>query len=117
MSCDTELNVTHSLSDHKEFVENSVAEMVDHHSNSRIQTPVISQEKRPNVAKHDSVSTSTDKDENYHLSVCTLGNVEIEENDECAENDKMISIIDKETRNNSYKVKFLSFSFARHSLI
>lgn len=108
MSCDTEF-VTHPLSsDDREFVEKSMAQVpFDSRSNSRIQT-VISQ-KHPNVAKYDSVSTSIDKDENYHLSVSTIGNAETEENAD----DKIISTIDKETRNNC-KVKFLSFSFVRH---
>jgi len=57
--------------------------------------------------KYDSILTSMDnKYENNHLSIPMSEKAKTEEDDE---NDKTISIIDKETRNNS-KVTFLYLS-------
>ncbi|XP_012523485.1 uncharacterized protein LOC105829299 isoform X2 [Monomorium pharaonis] len=103
MSCDAE-SVMHSLFKNEEVLEKSVVEVVDSRSNISLIQTVISQKHSKHVTiKYDNISTSTDKDENYHLSVPTVGNVETEEN----EDDKIISIIDKKMRNNSKEKKYI----------
>jgi len=103
MSYTTEL---HSLPENKEFIRNSLDEISLLCSNSHVQT--AQSQKSPNVAKCE--STSTDNDEfNDCLSVIEKAEVEAEGNDKY-EADKIISIVDEKTRNNS-EVKFLSLFY------
>lgn len=104
MSYDTE---SQPLPDDEEFIEKSVNENSRSNSNSGVSRTAISR-KHPSVVKCESALTSTDNEENDRLLVASvIGKAETRENDKY-ETDKTISIVDKETRNNS-KVKFLSF--------
>lgn len=85
-----------ALPDDKEFIEKLMDE--NSRSNNGIQT-VIPQ-KHSNVAECENILTSIDKYENNLVPTIEKAD---EENDEY-EDDNTISIIDKETRNNS-KVK------------
>ncbi|XP_024892789.1 uncharacterized protein LOC112468173 isoform X1 [Temnothorax curvispinosus] len=106
MSYDTESR--NSLPDDKELIENVVDEDSHSRSNSRVQTAVS--QKRSNIdidvkCDRDGALTSIDNDENDRLSVVpdVIRKVETEVEDDKDEADKTISIVDKETRNNSNK--------------
>ena len=94
------------LPDDKEFT----IETSHFRSNSNIEQTVISQKSNLNIidAKCDSiVLTSIDKYENNRSAFntsCSAEKAETEEADNKYENDKIISIIDEDTRNSS-KVK------------
>ncbi|KYN44622.1 hypothetical protein ALC56_01065 [Trachymyrmex septentrionalis] len=105
MFYDTESHLP--LPDDKEFI----IETSHFRSNSNTEQTVISQKRNLNEidAKCDSIIlTSIDKYENDHLSAlntsCSAGKAETEEADEY-ENDKIISIIGEDKRNNSKEEK------------
>lgn len=101
MSYNTEL---YWLPENKEFIRNSLDENSHLRSNSHIQT--AQSQKHPNIAKCE--STSTDNDE-FNDCLSVIEKAEAKENDKY-EADKIISIVDEKTRNNS-EVKFLSFFY------
>ncbi|KYN19862.1 hypothetical protein ALC57_07808 [Trachymyrmex cornetzi] len=95
-----------SLPDDKGFI----IEKSHFRSNSNTEQTVISQKRNLNLidAKCDSIilTISIDKYENDHLSpLNTSCSAETEEADDKYENDKIISIIDEDTRNNSKEEK------------